>query len=85
LRVHPESFADHYTQARLFFCSQTDVEQEHIVAALVFELSKVETPAIRERVVSHLMNIDDTLAANVAAGLGLGKVQCLGLLLSQRI
>jgi catalase len=75
LRIRPESFADHYTQARLFFRSQTDVEQNHIVAALIFELSKVETPAIRERVVSRLMNIDDDLASRAAAGLGLGGVE----------
>ena len=75
LRIRPESFADHYTQARLFFRSQQETEQNHIVAALIFELSKVETAAIRERVVSHLMNIDDGLAAKVAAGLGLGAVQ----------
>lgn len=75
LRIRPESFADHYTQARLFFRSQTAVEQNHIVAALIFELSKVETPAVRERMVSHLLNIDDTLASRVAAGLGIVKVQ----------
>ncbi len=74
LRIRPESFADHYSQARLFFVSQTPPEQDHIVAALLFELSKVETLAIRERVVSHLQNIDDTLASRVAAGLGLGKI-----------
>jgi catalase len=74
LRIRPASFADHYTQARLFFRSQTGIEQDHIVAALIFELSKVETPAIRERVVSHLLNIDGTLASKVATGLGLGKV-----------
>jgi catalase len=69
MRIRPESFADHYTQARMFFLSQTEPEQNHIVAAFVFELSKVETPAIRARVVSHLMNIDDGLAQRVAAGL----------------
>jgi catalase len=74
LRVRAELFADHYTQARLFFRSQTDVERDHIVAALIFELSKVETPAIRARVVSHLMNIDSTLAARVSKGLGLSGV-----------
>jgi catalase len=73
-RIRPESFADHYTQARLFFRSQTDVEQNHIVAALIFELSKVQTPAVRERVVSRLMHIDGDLASRVAAGLGLGGV-----------
>src|SRR3984957_19078260 len=50
LRVRPEAFADHYSQARLFYVSQTESEQNHIVSALVFELSKVETPAIRLRV-----------------------------------
>jgi catalase len=76
LRQRAESFADHYSQARQFFISQTKVEQNHIAAALVFELSKVEEPAIRERVVSHLPNIDEGLAGQVAAGLGLkGKIQ----------
>ncbi len=74
LRIRPESFADHYSQARLFVRSQTPTEQDHIVAALIFELSKVETPAVRARVVSHLLNIDKTLAQRVAAGLGLPKV-----------
>ena len=71
LRIRPESFADHYTQARMFFLSQTEPEQNHIVAALVFELSKVETPAVRERVVSHLVHVDEGMAERVAAGLRL--------------
>ena len=70
-RLRAESFADHYSQARQFFISQTDGEQQHIAAALTFELSKVKTPVIRERMVSHLLNIDKTLASNVAAALGL--------------
>ncbi len=68
-----ELFADHYSQARQFYISQTTVEQTHIKDALVFELSKVETPAIRARMVSHLLNIDDGLAQNVADGLGLRR------------
>ena len=76
LRQRPESFADHYSQARQFYISQTKAEQNHIAAALVFELSKVEEPAIRERMVSHLPNIDAGLAEQVAAGLGLkGKIK----------
>lgn len=71
LRVRPESFADHYSQARQFYVSQTPIEQKHIGDALVFELSKVETPAIRTRMVSHLRNIDAGLAQTVADGLGL--------------
>jgi catalase len=69
--VRSESFADHYSQARQFFTSQTPIEQKHIGDALVFELSKVERPDIRSRVVSHLLNIDGTLATTVADGLGL--------------
>ncbi|MBY3036563.1 catalase [Rhizobium laguerreae] len=70
VRLRPESFADHYSQARQFYISQTPPEQRHIAAALTFELSKVETPVIRERMVSHLMNIDETLASKVGHALG---------------
>ncbi|PZQ59966.1 MAG: catalase HPII [Phenylobacterium zucineum] len=70
-RLRPESFADHYSQARQFFLSQTQVEQKHIGDALVFELSKVERPDIRARVISHLINIDAGLAATVGEGLGI--------------
>ncbi len=70
-RLRPESFADHYSQARQFFLSQTPIEQKHIGDALVFELSKCERPDIRSRVVSHLIHIDPELAATVADGLGL--------------
>ncbi|MBE1710677.1 MULTISPECIES: catalase [Mesorhizobium] len=70
-RLRPESFADHYSQARQFYISQHPVEQGHIASALTFELSKVQTPVIRERIVSHLLNIDDALARKVADALGL--------------
>ncbi|WP_404339413.1 catalase [Sphingomonas sp. MMS12-HWE2-04] len=70
-RVRSESFADHYSQARQFFTSQAPIEQKHIGDALVFELSKVERPDIRSRIVSHLRNIDETLSATVADGLGI--------------
>src|SRR5690606_3911007 len=70
-RIRPESFADHYSQARLFYISQTPTEQAHIAAALTFELSKVKTAVIRERMVSHLLNIHDELAKKVATDLGL--------------
>ena len=70
VRLRPESFADHYSQARQFYVSQTGAEQRHIAMALTFELSKVETSAIRERMVSHLLNIDETLATTVAQKLG---------------
>ncbi|KWV47892.1 catalase [Rhizobium altiplani] len=70
VRLRPESFADHYSQARQFYISQTEPEQRHIAAALTFELSKVETPVIRERMVAHLLNIDESLAKTVADKLG---------------
>ena len=71
LRGKPEKFADHYTQATLFYKSQTPVEQNHIVAAFRFELTKVETPAIRARMVAGLRNVDEQLASRVAQGLGI--------------
>ncbi len=73
-RARPESFADHYSQARLFYRSQTEHEQAHIASALVFELSKVESPQVRAAVVGHLRHVAETLAARVAAGLALGKL-----------
>jgi catalase len=71
VRVKPEKFADHYTQATLFFESQTPQEQAHIAAAFRFELSKVTVPAVRERVVASLLNASPELAAKVAEGLGM--------------
>src|ERR1700755_777387 len=73
-RLPAASFADHYSRARQFFISQTAGEQSHIAAALTFELSKVKTPAIRQRMVSHLLNIDETLATKVSTTLGLRKM-----------
>ena len=73
-RLRAESFSDHYSQARQFLISQSPGEQEHIAAALTFELSKVKTPVIRERMVSHLLNIDATLAGKVGMALGLPKM-----------
>jgi catalase len=71
MRIRPESFADHYSQARMFFLSQTEAEKNHIISALVLELSKVETRAVRERVVAHLIHVDEGMAERVAAGLRL--------------
>jgi len=71
LRVRAELFADHYSQARMFYRSQTESEQAHIASALVFELSKVQLEHVRERIVSRLRNIDEELAKRVAAGLAI--------------
>jgi catalase len=71
VRGKPERFADHYTQATLFWNSQTPVEKAHIVNAFCFELSRVQTAAVRERMVSGLMNVASELAEAVAEGLGI--------------
>jgi catalase len=71
IRHRSESFSDHFSQATLFFKSLSRPEQEHLIAALQFELGKVERPEIRERVVSQLLvNIDAELAARVAMAVG---------------
>lgn len=71
VRQRSESFSDHFGQAKLFFNSQTQVEQDHIVKALRFELGKVETTAIRVRMLGILSQVDMTLAEKVAKGLRL--------------
>lgn len=70
IRERSESFADHFSQARLFFNSQTSTEKSHIVKALRFELGKVETTAIRVRMLGLLSQVDRELAEKVAIGLG---------------
>ncbi len=71
VRGKPEKFADHFTQATLFWKSQSAVEQNHIVGAFRFELTRVQTPAVRERIVSMLVNVAPELAQRVADGLGM--------------
>ncbi len=71
VRVRAEAFADHYSQAQLFYRSQTENEQAHIASALVFELSKVAIEHVPPRVVARLRNIDEDLAKRVADGLGI--------------
>jgi catalase len=71
VRGKPEKFAEHYNQATLFWNSQTETEKNHIVGAFRFELTKVQVTAIRERVVSQLLNVAEELAQRVADGLGM--------------
>lgn len=68
-RIRAETFADHYSHARLFYRSQTEIEQAHIASAFVFELSKVVLEHVRDRVLSNLRNVDNDLGKRVAAGL----------------
>ena len=71
VRANPVSFGDHFSQARLFWLSMTEVERVHIVEAYTFELGKVFEEAIRERNLGVLAQIDAELCELVAAGLGL--------------
>jgi len=73
-RLRAESFADHYSQARQFYISQTDVERRHIANAFAFELSKCDEQAIRLRMVAQLRNVHPDLAQDVADGLGLTEL-----------
>ncbi|ELY2742784.1 catalase HPII, partial [Cronobacter turicensis] len=71
IRERSPSFGEYYSQPRLFWQSQTPVEQRHIIDAFSFELSKVVRSYIRERVVDHLCHIDISLAHPVATNLGI--------------
>lgn len=71
IRLRSKTFADHYSQAALFWRSQARWEQDHIVAAFCFELAKVGVAEVRERMVSNLTQVDAVLAKRVADGLGM--------------
>ena len=77
VRGKPEKFADHCTQATLFYESQTGVEKAHIVGGFRFELSKLTVPAIRERMLASLMNVSADMAAKIAAGLGMNLPEAM--------
>ncbi|KKB36923.1 catalase [Bacillus thermotolerans] len=70
VRQRSDSFKDHYSQAKLFWNSMTDVEKQHIVEAFHFELGKVQDKNIRQQVVNVFANVDEQLAARIAAGIG---------------
>jgi len=73
VRKRSDTFADHYSQARQFFRSQTEPEQRHIISAFAFELAKVETKAIRTRILGHLALVDPALHTGVSAELGMNE------------
>lgn len=75
IRARSESFNDHFTQARMFWISLTDVEREHIVKAMSFELGKVETLAIRQQIVDMFANVCRDLATTVAQNIGVEPPQ----------
>ena len=74
VRERSASFDDHFTQATLFWNSQTDVEKQHIVDAAQFELGKVDHLHIRQRVCDLFFHIDEDLARRVAAGVAVTEV-----------
>jgi catalase len=85
VRGKPEKFADHYTQATLFWNSQSAVEKAHIIRAFRFELTKVQTAAVRERLVSMLANVADKLAEGVAEGLGIEVPEPMPKVLTRKV
>jgi len=85
IRARSASFLDHFSQARLFYNSQSEPEKNHIIDALRFELGKVKTVAIRERMLVVLANIDKGLANEVAYGLSLSIPKELDTTLNQSI
>lgn len=78
IRARSESFGDHFSQATLFWNSLSATEQDHLVEAATFELGKVTTKAIRERMVERFSHVDQTLASRVAARLGLPEPATVG-------
>ncbi|GAA4328775.1 catalase HPII [Mucilaginibacter gynuensis] len=85
VRARSKSFFDHFSQATLFFNSQSEPEKNHITDALSFELGKVKTVAIRERMLAILAQIDKGLAAAVAYALGIHIPENLAEQLNQNI
>ncbi len=85
IRERSESFFDHFSQAKLFFNSQSEPEQNHLTDALCFELGKVETIAVRERMLNFLLQIDESLAAAVAYKLGMHIPKELSTQLNQNV
>lgn len=70
IRGRSPSFFDHFSQATLFYNSQSEAEKRHIINALSFELGKVQVEAIRTRTLGLLSQVDKNLAERVAYALG---------------
>jgi catalase len=77
LRQRSASFDDHFSQARMFWISQSEFEKDHVVSAFQFELAKLETPEIRQRMVDNLAHVDATLAERVCAPLDIAAPDAL--------
>lgn len=70
VRARSDSFKDHYTQAKLFWNSMSDVEKQHIIKAFRFEVGKVRSKSVQQQVVDMFANVDLTLAEEIALGVG---------------
>lgn len=77
-RDRSETFDDHYTQATLFYRSLSKVEQEHLIDAGIFELSKCQFPHVRERIINNFMNVDQAMAQAIAAKVGVKATRAKG-------
>jgi catalase len=71
VRARSESFDDHFSQATLFWNSQSEAEKKHLVSACHFELGKVEDMEVRKRIVALFNKVDGDFAKKVAAGIGI--------------
>ncbi|WP_333881124.1 catalase [Lysinibacillus capsici] len=71
VRARSESFKDHFSQARLFWLSMTDIEKKHIIDAFSFELGKVKNKAIRKQVVDMYAHVSYSLASAIAERIGI--------------
>lgn len=70
VRQRSESFKDHYSQAKLFWNSMTEVEKEHIIQAFHFEVGKVKSKDVQQQIVEMFSNVDVELAKTIAMGVG---------------
>jgi catalase len=70
IRERSDSFKDYFSQAKLFYDSMSAIEKKHILEAFHFELGKVETMEVRQRMVYMMANVDRELAGNIAKGIG---------------
>lgn len=70
VRQRSESFKDHYSQAKLFWNSMTEVEKEHIIQAFHFEVGKVKSKDVQQQIVEMFSNVDVELAETIAIGVG---------------
>ncbi|GAB2870933.1 catalase [Hymenobacter ruber] len=85
IRLRSKSFVDHYSQAKLFWNSQSDAEKMHIVKALRFELSHVQKEFVRTRTLVQLAQIDSDLVRRVAEGLGVAVPSAEGVQLNLQV